>query len=80
MSKRHGERRTPQIVAAALILSSLVAACSSQNRSTEGAGTTVAPNSESALAIDQPVYVQPVYVQRYPCGGAQAKCWGAPSW
>jgi hypothetical protein len=80
MSKRHGGRRTPRIVAAALILSSLVAACSAQDRSTEGAGTTVAPNSDSDLVIDQPVYLQPVYVQRYPCSGAQAKCWGAPSW
>jgi hypothetical protein len=75
MSTRDRERQTSVIVATLFILAGALVACSTPDRSTEGAGTSVAPDSENALVIDQPAYVQ-----RYPCAGAQAKCWGAPSW
>jgi len=75
MSTRDRERQTSFIVAALFILAGALVACSAPGRSTEGAGTSAAPDGEDALVIDEPVYVQ-----RYPCAGAQARCWGAPSW
>jgi hypothetical protein len=43
--------------------------------SADGSGATVAPGSMSDSTTDRPAFVQ-----RYPCGGAQATCWGVPSW
>jgi hypothetical protein len=75
MNMCDGECHASLVIAALLILAGALVACSPPDRSAEGAGTSVAPDSENALMSDQPAYVQ-----RYPCAGAQAKCWGAPSW
>lgn len=73
MNKRRHERQSSRIVAAALIMGGVLAACAPQQLSADGSGTTVAPGGMR-------VTDQPAYMQRYPCGGAQARCWGVPSW